>query len=234
MTKKFSIVIKNETFTSNEEGFLDLNDISVRLQIPDTKKPNQWRTKYRKSHMTRGDIKSISEGSLKTTLANSLATISYAMFVSDDFYFTVVSAFNALREGNVEEAFNLAMETTPEQEQDAIVLKVINTQKWFNREQAFKMSGIFHPRLFFRALINTPEFFYECENRGLIEYKPINHHVDRVWRCSNQGFKWFAKHHKTINLWVEEYKLSSRGCRIGRSKYLHQLLEALEEEVLEI
>ncbi len=50
MTKKFTIVLENETFVSNEEGFLDLNDIWRRLQLGVTRRPKYWNNVFKKDH----------------------------------------------------------------------------------------------------------------------------------------------------------------------------------------
>ncbi len=111
---KFSIKIKGEVFESNDEGFLNLNEISKRFEF---KAPSQWRGKIRtmlelNANMHSARVKG-SSSEYNALFADESATVAYAMSVSPEFYLKVVEAFVALRNGELVKAYDIAKETNP-------------------------------------------------------------------------------------------------------------------------
>ena len=45
MQTQFTIKIQNKIFTSNKEGFLNLNEIHKAFDLGESKKPSKWRNK---------------------------------------------------------------------------------------------------------------------------------------------------------------------------------------------
>lgn len=85
----------------------DLNDVWRAFDLKASKRPSEWRNKDRVNLEGSGDLRSVN-GNNGSTYATRLALYAYAAWVSFNFYRKVFEAFNALTEGNLEEAKRIA------------------------------------------------------------------------------------------------------------------------------
>ena len=89
-----------------------------------------------------------------------------------------------------------------------IVWEVINGQAYIGQEQALKMAGIRHPRLFMKYLKSNEKFYDSVVfERGLIKDHQCNKHGDRWWKFTKDGFQWLLQGKDTLNNWVDKQKL---------------------------
>lgn len=110
MKNKFSVKIMDKVFTSDEDGYLDLNEIWNGFKLAESKKPSKWRTEVsrilkERTKLSLKEIKHLGAGTSKYYVADEEATIAYAMWIDVDFYLTVVEAFKALRNGRIGKLF---------------------------------------------------------------------------------------------------------------------------------
>jgi len=83
--KVFTIIINNNSYTSNDDGFLNLNDIWNRESLPDSKRPSQFnRYQTGKALLQSGNSQSIQINHLGAGTStyiggDELATVAYAM-----------------------------------------------------------------------------------------------------------------------------------------------------------
>lgn len=81
-------------FVPDTQGMFNLTEMHCRLGLPNSKRPAQWRTSISRDLAACANLHSL-VGS--ETLGTEVATIAYAMWVSNDFYKMVVSVFIAVR-----------------------------------------------------------------------------------------------------------------------------------------
>ena len=88
-----------------------------------------------------------------------------------------------------------------------IVWQVINGQAYIGQEQALKMAGIKHPRLFMKYLKGNSKFYdsvvYE---RSLLKMHQCNSHGDKWWKFTKKGFQWLLDGQDKLNDWVGKCK----------------------------
>ncbi|MCP4320737.1 MAG: hypothetical protein GY787_02525 [Alteromonadales bacterium] len=93
-----------------------------------------------------------------------------------------------------------------------IVWEVINGQSWIGQEQALKMSGVKHPRLFMKYLKGNTKFYEDVTtNREYLSARQCNQHGDRWFKFSREGFQWLLDSKSKINGWVEEQKVIAKN-----------------------
>lgn len=86
MKNKFSIKIKGEVFTSDEDGYLDLNEIWNEFKLSESKKPSKWRNavsqlfKYEEKLIIK-EVTHIGADFSKFYSADEEATIEYCKWV---------------------------------------------------------------------------------------------------------------------------------------------------------
>lgn len=154
--KNFSIKIGNKVFESDEDGFLNLNIIHKALGLPTNKLPSQWRSKVRDYYEANANLHSLknpnqSKGEAAYFMvATEVATIAYAMWVDIEFHTQVVEAFLNLRQGNIEEAINIAGNTMSDE--DNYLLSKINEQKGLAWTKACWVANIYEPVTIMRYL----------------------------------------------------------------------------------
>lgn len=92
-----------------------------------------------------------------------------------------------------------------------IVWEVINGQAYIGQEQALKMAGIKHPRLFMKYLKANDKFYDSVVfDRNLLRNHQCNKHGDRWWKFTKEGFQWLLSGKDTLNAWVEKQKIIAR------------------------
>lgn len=108
------------------------------------------------------------------------------------------------------EAENLRLEEENRIMKD-IVWEVINGQVYIGQEQALKMAGIKHPRLFMKYLKANDKFYDSVVfDRNLLRNHQCNKHGDRWWKFTKEGFQWLLSGKDTLNAWVEKQKVIAR------------------------
>lgn len=94
----------------------------------------------------------------------------------------------------------------------SIVWEVINGQAWISQEQALKMSGVKHPRLFMKYLKQHTTFLADVVNkREFLQPRQCNKQGDIWWKFSKEGFKWLLEKKEEINVWVDKCKCTAKG-----------------------
>jgi len=89
----------------------------------------------------------------------------------------------------------------------SIVWEVINGQAYIGQEQALKMAGIKHPRLFMKYLKGNQKFYDSVVfERDILKNHQCNQHGDRWWKFTKEGFKWLLDGRDILNGWVEKQK----------------------------
>lgn len=221
--KKFTIKIDGKVFTSDEDGFLNLNDIWRVCNLPEKKRPSEWKSSIRKllddsdNIRKRLVITGTSVVPTNMTFGSEKATIAYAMFVSNDFYMTVVDSFIGLRHGKLEQAVELAGSTMSDK--DNYYLQKIMQMKGLCFTKSCWYANIPHPNKLINVLhklnkwnytaINsvgkiyaTKEgidsgYFYNCYG------EPESSKV--VMRITKSGREMFREHYQYFNSLVEKY-----------------------------
>lgn len=96
-----------------------------------------------------------------------------------------------------------------------IVWDVVNGQKWVSQEQALKMAGVKHPRLFMKYLKGHQNWMNDLVfNRQYLMERQCNKHGDRWWKFSQEGFRWLLDFKGDINTWVEKQKVLEKERKI--------------------
>jgi len=96
-----------------------------------------------------------------------------------------------------------------------IVWDVVNGQKWVSQEQALKMAGVKHPRLFMKYLKGHKTWMNDLVfNRQYLMERQCNKHGDRWWKFSQEGFRWLLDFKSDINTWVEKQKVLEKERKV--------------------
>lgn len=205
MKNKFSIKIKGKVFTSDEDGYLDLNEIWRGCELNASKRPNEFfRYKNGKALLANGNSRLNKINSLQNPFyeGDENSTVAYAMWVSLDFYMTVLNSFVALRNGRIEEAVSLASSTMSEE--DSHYLNRQMKLKGMLWDEACAYAGIKHPRLLKQELLKHPRFNYFNEDGVVNENHPYaetyfynrgNKFTSNVRLCvTPEGRQWLRKY----------------------------------------
>lgn len=118
---------------------------------------------------------------------------------------TIVDYINTLRDTIEEQRIQLDI-------MKDIVWEVINGQAYIGQEQALKMAGIKHPRLFMKYLKSNERFFNSVvfERQLLLEHQ-CNKHGDRWWKFTKMGFEWLLEGKTKLNSWVDKQKVIEKN-----------------------
>ncbi|WKS82672.1 KilA-N domain-containing protein [Edwardsiella tarda] len=101
------IVVNGQEFYCDGDRMWNLTDMHKALGLPNSKSPYNWRTVVSK-HLAKAANLRVLGGRNGGTWATEEAAIAYAMWVSVEFYLTVVRAFIAIRNDNITKAKQLA------------------------------------------------------------------------------------------------------------------------------
>lgn len=101
------IVVNGKSFHCDSNRMWNLTEMHKELGLPDAKRPYNWRTVV-STHLERAANLRVVHGDNGGTWGTEEATIAYAMWVSVDFYMTVIRAFIAVRNDNISKAKQLA------------------------------------------------------------------------------------------------------------------------------
>ncbi|QXN60138.1 hypothetical protein KUA24_71 [Vibrio phage HNL01] len=213
MSKQFDIKIFGKVFVSDDEGFLNLNDIKNNLGLPESKKPSRWDNNYSRSftesrNLVLKEIKHLGAGATKYYAGDEEAVIGYAMFVSVELYREVIKAFVDLRNGRLTEAFDRAMGTMSESSEDKIrnmVWENLNGMKVVNQRTALQIAGIKRPIVFMRELRRREKSFQKLQDERKIVMQT---YAQGKWtpRFTHEGFQWLLEKQEDMNDWVEKCK----------------------------
>lgn len=167
MKKQFSIKIMGKVFESDEDGYLNLNDIWRGCNLPESKRPRSWRNEFSRSFLESTnlylkEIKHLGAGVTKYYAGDEEATIGYAMFVSVDFYREVIRAFVDLRNGRIEDAVTIAA-STMSKEDEHLLLKFA-AMKGLCFTKSCWYANIKHPTKLLNYLKRNPKWGYFEEN----------------------------------------------------------------------
>lgn len=216
MSKRFSIKIFDEVFESDEDGFLNLNEIWNRCDLEEKKRPSEWKSEIKQVLINSEKIR-IKGGRYGGTFATEDATIAYSMFVDKTFYIHVVESFVKLRNGRIEEALNLAansMSDSDAYKMRDLVWENINGMRVINQRTALRVAGIKHPIIFMRELRKRTTEYKRLQDEGKIVYQTYD---QGKWtdRFTQEGFQWLLDKAESMNSWVEDIKASNK--RLSKS-----------------
>lgn len=211
--KQFTIKIQDKIFTSNEDRFLNLNEIHKAFGLKPSKRPSEFlRYKtgaYFKANGKSRSLKNPNQGKGEAAhfiIADEDATIAYAMWIDLDFYISVVEAFRLLRNGEFEKATEIAMSTMSES--DAHYLKRQAKLKGMFWDEACAYAGIKSPRLLKKYLNANYKFTYfdaegnveEVERAEELFYNRGNKFTSSVRLCvTPKGREWLKEHRVFFN-----------------------------------
>lgn len=215
---KFDIKIMGEVFESDDNGFLNLNEIRERLSLPVSKTPNQWRSKVSEYLFETGNLQSEEINNLGSNLkykfmkADEVGVVAYAMWVSPDFYVSVISSFVELRRGNVEGALQHAASTMSEESADKMMQVVwdnLNGMKVINQRTALQLAGIEHPITFMRELRKRSKYYERMvsDERILLQTFAPSKWTERF---TQKGFQWLLDNKDKMNSWVDEVQYNNK------------------------
>jgi hypothetical protein len=218
--KRFTIKIMGKVFESDGSGMLDLNDIWRGCNLPDTRRPSQWRGKIVDELRRYADLQTVENPSLtikvSTTKGNRRASIAYAMWVSFEFYCEVLDAFVNLSEGNIERAIEIAAGTMSK-EDEHLLLKFA-AQKGLCFTKSCWYANIDHPNKLLNYLKRNINWKYFGENQygklyatdeGIEQGIVYNCYGDRdsskvVMRFTQKGRELLRNNNKYFNSKVQE------------------------------
>ena len=164
--KRFTIKIMDRVFESDEDGLLDLNEIWRGCNLPENKRPSQWRGKLPGNLRRCADLHTVENQTLtikdSTTKGSERASVAYAMWVSFEFYCQVLDAFVALRKGNLEEAVLIAAGTMSEEDEHLLLKFAAMKGLCFTKSCWY--ANIKHPTKFLNYLKHNPNWVYFSEN----------------------------------------------------------------------
>jgi hypothetical protein len=222
---KFTIKLMGKVFESNEDGFLDLNEICKGCSLGNNKLPSEWKNKVKSALVGTDNIRVVTlpraTGEVRAkfgTLATEKGAVAYAMWVSVDFYIQVVDSFVALRNGEVEKAISIASDTMSEA--DAHYLKRQARLKGMFWSEASAYSGITNPLICKQMLLSHPKFNYFDEDGNVNEedavatryfYNRGNKFTKSVRLCVTvEGRKWMRDNSNWFNNATELFKIQRK------------------------
>ncbi len=144
------VIVNGYKWECNQSGEWDLNIIHKALNLPDNKKPSQWRSSI-KERLERDANLHIVHGDGGGTWAKEPAAIAYAMWVSDDFYMDVINAFIHLRNNNVIKARNLAKRNQEIEPISSAEFSKLDSFGW-SLTDAMKKAQVANPKLAMKVL----------------------------------------------------------------------------------
>lgn len=166
MSKKFSIKVEGKEFESDDEGMFDLNIIWRDFNLPNKNRPSEWRNKIasglRQSGNLRTARKSTTYNEHSTLIADERATVAYAMWISLEFYMSVIDAFIALRNGEFEKAVEIAGETLSED--DNYYLQKLAAMKGLCFQKSCWYANITEPNKVMNYLLRRSDWKYFSKN----------------------------------------------------------------------
>lgn len=166
--KQFTIKIFDKIFESDKDGLLNLNEIWHGCSLERKNRPSEWRNKdsvyFRHNGKLRSgnEIKELGKPPVPYIKADEDATIGYAMWISTEFYVSVIQSFRELRNGNIEEAVMLAAGTMSEE--DEYLLVKFASMKGLCFTKSCWYANIQYPNKFLNYLRRNPNWKYFDEN----------------------------------------------------------------------
>lgn len=208
---KFDIKIMGEIFESDDNGFLNLNDIHKGLGLPEARIPSKWRNEFSREFKRLTKLVSVN-GNNGGTWADEQATIAYASWVSVEFFLSVTQAFVELRRGNVEGALQHAASTMSEESADKMMQVVwdnLNGMKVINQRTALQLAGIEHPITFMRELRKRSKYYERmvADERILLQTFAPSKWTERF---TQKGFQWLLDNKDKMNSWVDEVQYNNK------------------------
>lgn len=155
------VIVDGYKWECNKDRMWNLNELHRAKDLPDNKAPGQWRSSI-KDLLKRDANLHVVHGDGGGTWATEEAAIAYAMWVSDDFYLTVIRAFIALRNGEYIRARNLAHQNAKIQPIASSEFAKLRTGHGWTLTDALKRANVPNPKLVM-ALFKThqmPNPFY--------------------------------------------------------------------------
>ena len=215
---RFTIKIQEKVFTSNEDGFLNLNEIHNGMNLKNSKRPSQWRSQvsaylFENANLHTEEIKHLDSNlASKCIYGDEKATIAYAMWIDVDFYLEVVEAFIDLRNGRVSEALERTVNSMSKSDGDklkGIVWENINGMKAINQRTALQVAGINNPIIFMRELRKRNTAY-----RRLIDEEKIvlQTYAPNKWieRFTQEGFQWLLDKSEEMNSCVSKVRVKNK------------------------
>ncbi len=225
MSKKFTIELQDHTFTSDEDGFLNLNEIRRTLNLSENKRPTQWKSKIKDNLIAGGnihlkEIKHLGAGTTTYWAGDEFATINYAMWVDFDFHRLVVDAFIDLRNGRIDDALKKAEKSKGAESYYYKKASEKNGMAWF---EACQWSGIKNPNKCREMLLAHPRFTY-FEKNGYGKYVVKEEGVDTGYfynkgnkftsattmRISKEGREWLKNNEAWFNKQTDIYSKQAK------------------------
>lgn len=91
------VIVDGYKWECNNDRMWNLNELHKAKDLPDNKLPSEWDNAVKTVLLETGNFRVERDGKTWCTLATEAGAIAYAMWVSTDFYLTVVNAFIFMR-----------------------------------------------------------------------------------------------------------------------------------------
>lgn len=214
------VIVDGYVWECNQDRMWNLNELHKAKDLPASKVPSKWDNEIQRHLANSRNFVSL-EGRNGGTWATEQGAIAYAMWVSPDFYMTVINAFIALRNDNVVKAHNLAKQNQKLKPISDIEMDKLRSHGWAITD-GIKKAGIPHAVLVNRMLksgqFHNP-FYVKRPPRDLSEVSKgawsanEKGRINGYWkrpegdgRFNNdgvkvieKGFEWFKENHSEIN-----------------------------------
>ncbi|MGE5949204.1 KilA-N domain-containing protein [Klebsiella pneumoniae] len=144
------VVVNGYSWECNQDRMWNLNELHKALDLPANKEPGQWRSSIKERLIKDANLHVLA-GRIGGTWATEEAAIAYAMWVSDDFYLTVIRAFIALRNNSVVKASNLAKQNAKMEPISTAEFAKLDSFGW-SLTDTMKKAQVTNPKLVMKVL----------------------------------------------------------------------------------
>lgn len=201
------VIVDGYKWECNKDRMWNLNELHKAKGLSESKEPGQWRSSIKDLLKQDANLHVEHGGANPGTWATEQAAIAYAMWVSDNFYMTVLNAFIELRNDNVIKASNLAKQNQTIMPISNVEFDKLRSRGW-SITDAIKKSGIPNAVLVNRMLksgqMHNPFYKRHMGAWGANEKGRLNGYWKRPegdGRFNNDGVKVLEKGFE----WLKEF-----------------------------
>lgn len=145
------VIVDGYEWECNQDRMWSLNELHKALKLPANREPSEWRNAISQELHRSGNLRNAQGGNIQGTWATEEAAIAYAMWVSTDFYLTVIRAFIALRNNSVVKALNLAKQNAKMEPINTAEFAKLDSFGW-SLIDTMKKAQVTNPKLVMKVL----------------------------------------------------------------------------------
>lgn len=146
------VIVDGYKWECNNDRMWNLNKLHKAKDLPKAKEPGQWDNEIKRRLDQDGNFRLAHGGATPGTWATEEGAIAYAMWVSPDFYLTVIRAFIALRNGEYIRARNLAHQNAKIQPIASSEFAKLRTGHGWTLTDSLKRANVPNPNLVIKLL----------------------------------------------------------------------------------